>query len=102
MRVIDFCDWFIIRVNIVTEGFFFIVRRRKMKNYDFVSDFDIGFARRVELAGKNGFINEKGEEICPIKYDWVREYSTGFARHVELDGKKFKIDENGNEIKVKK
>ena len=36
--------------------------------YDFISDFHEGYAC-VELDHKQGFINEQGEEICPIKYD---------------------------------
>ena len=35
--------------------------------YDFISDFHEGYAC-VELDNKQGFINDQGEEICPIKY----------------------------------
>ena len=67
-----------------------------MKNYDWVDDFYDGYAC-VAVGKKWGFINERGEQICPIKYDYCGDFHNGFAE-VGLYGEEFKIDTNGNEI----
>jgi hypothetical protein len=67
------------------------------KNYDFVGDFKNGFAR-VELNLQFGFINEKGEEIVPVKYLNVWDFCNGFAKVESFKCKMGIINENGEEI----
>ena len=56
-----------------------------MKKYDYIGTFVEDFAK-VELNGKYGFINQKGEEITPLKYDWASSFKEGFAT-IELNRK---------------
>lgn len=66
------------------------------KKYNEVHNFSEGFAK-VELNGKWGFINQKGEEIIPLKYDNVEHFSEGFAI-VKLNGKYGFINKEGKKI----
>lgn len=64
--------------------------------YDCVHSFNEGFAR-VELNGKNGFVNEEGIEIIPLKYDYVADFHNGFAK-IKMSKKWGFINCHGKEI----
>ena len=67
-----------------------------MKKYDYIGTFVEDFAK-VELNGKYGFINQKGEEIIPLKYDWAYNFKESFSI-VRLNGKYGFINQKGEEI----
>lgn len=79
-----------------------------VEKYDYV-EFE-GFVNGYAIVGKNGlegFINEEGEEICPLKYDSVwpfRKTCTPKGQRVlnativRLNGRYGLIDRNGKEI----
>ena len=52
----------------------------------------------IELAGKYGFINEKGEKVTPCKYDHAGRFSSNGLANVEIDGKYGFINEKGEEV----
>lgn len=53
----------------------------------------------VWLNGKAGFINENGEEICPIKYDMLLNFrDKDYPTRLKLNGMYGLIDRNGVEI----
>ena len=66
------------------------------KKYDFVDNFNNGFAN-VKLNGKYGIIDITGKEVIEIKYDWVDYFNNGFAC-VELNDKYGIIDITGKEV----
>jgi hypothetical protein len=66
--------------------------------YDYVSDFENGFAI-VMLNDKFGFINEKFEE-SEIKYDYALNFENGFAI-VKLNDKCGFINEEFEESEIK-
>ena len=51
----------------------------------------------VGLDGKYGFIDNKGNEIIPLKYDYALEFSEGLAA-VQFKDKWCYIDKSGNEV----
>ena len=73
--------------------------------FDLISYFNEGLAK-VSIEGKSGFINNKGEEVIPIKYEnadfdmsVVRGSNTGFFKEglakVKINGKWGFINQNG-------
>lgn len=56
-------------------------------------DFYDGFAK-VLKQGKYGFINEKGEEIVPLRFEHLGLFKNGFAI-AHLNGNKGYINQNG-------
>lgn len=52
---------------------------------------------KVEIAGKQGFIDKVGRVVVPARFDEVEAFSNGVAM-VEFNGKRGLIDKNGNEI----
>ena len=69
--------------------------------YNYIGEFNDGLAMvfigKLEMSiaesiyptkGKYGFINQKGEEIIPLKYDDAMSFSDGKAQ-VELNNKTF-------------
>lgn len=69
---------------------------------DNIYRFDKNGLAKIELAGKYGFINTKGEEITPCKYDLNSIFpfefeENGFAL-VKLNGKYGFINEKGEEV----
>lgn len=53
----------------------------------------------VYLNDKAGFINDKGEEICPVKYDMLWPFRDNeYPTMVRLNGKYGLIDRNGKEL----
>ena len=52
----------------------------------------------IELAGKYGFINEKGEKVTPCKYGHAGRFSSNGLANVEIDGKYGFINEKGEEV----
>lgn len=70
-----------------------------VKQYDYISEFKEGFAA-VRLNQKWGFIDEDGNEICPIKYEFPTLFCEGYAGVGIHKGKYFAfgyIDTKGNE-----
>lgn len=53
---------------------------------------------QVELKGKHGFFNLKGELVIPIVYDKASPYFNNGNAKVELGTRTFFIDKKGNEI----
>ncbi len=53
----------------------------------------------VRQRTRYGYLNEKCEEITPIKYEAPADFKGGFAI-VKYDRTYFKLDENGNEIMI--
>ena len=49
---------------------------------------------KVELDGKWGFINDKGEIVIEPQYDWAYDFKNGTAK-VVLNDEEFYIDEQG-------
>jgi hypothetical protein len=64
--------------------------------YDNRSEFINGFAT-VNLNGKYGVINDKGQEIVPCKYEFVSNYVDGLAK-VKMNNKVGLIDTQGKEV----
>ncbi len=68
----------------------------KGDKYDSKTEFINGFAT-VNLNGKYGVIDEKGQEIVPCKYEFVGTYIDGLAK-VKMNNKVGLIDEKGKEL----
>lgn len=66
------------------------------EKYNIEGSFFDGFAV-VELNGKRGFIDAKGEIAISLKYDRAWRFSEGFAV-VELNGKQGFINDTGKEV----
>ena len=77
-----------------------IIKSKEWKSfsyrYDNVYDFHEELAC-VELKGKCGFIDQKGEEIVSCKYDNVHDFYEGLAA-VKLNRKYGYINQKGEEI----
>lgn len=70
------------------EKWFLINKEFKVitkRGYDEIRPFYNGYAV-VTIGGKYGFINEKGEEICPIKYDKVSDFGELGYANIVLNG----------------
>ena len=65
-------------------------------NFDNADEFSSGLAR-VELNGKWGFIDKKGNEIIPLKFSSANNFQTDLAI-VSLNGRYGVIDITGEEI----
>lgn len=70
-------------------------------NYDKVG-FEYYDRILVQLSGKYGFINSKGEVVIPLKYDNAWDFSTyqrvGYLSIVRLGNKSGVIDTSGKEV----
>lgn len=69
--------------------------KKPASGYDVIHPFKNGMAK-VEKDGKQGFINEAGEEFVPVKYDQIYPWEKGRAK-VEIAGKYGFINEAGEE-----
>ena len=61
--------------------------------FDYVGDFDEGFAR-IRLNDKFNFINQEGKLISNQWFDYVNNFEDGFAR-VRLNGERYRLDTSG-------
>jgi hypothetical protein len=75
---------------------FSIVVTELLEDYDFISQFNDGFAV-VKKGRKYGFIDIYGIEVVPLEYDNASAFSEGLAA-VAKDGEWMLIDNVGNVI----
>lgn len=71
-------------------------KTKKYGKYSYVGEFYNGIAR-VRLNGKEGFINDRGDEVIPLIYDSVWTFYNGLSK-VKLGNKWGFIDRKGKEI----
>jgi hypothetical protein len=64
--------------------------------FEQASDFRDGRAR-VWIAGKYGFIDNRGELVVPAKFESAEDFSDGLAQ-VRADGRAFFIDRRGDTV----
>ncbi|HOP63340.1 MAG TPA: WG repeat-containing protein [Spirochaetota bacterium] len=63
--------------------------------FDYASSFHENFAR-IQINGKWGFINNKGEMVVKPQYVWVTDYHKGYAQIKSKNGLWFFINKEGN------
>lgn len=69
---------------------------KKTGKYSYVCEFYNGLAR-VCLNGKEGYINDRGDEVIPLQYDCVWPFYNGLSR-VKVNDKWGLINKEGEEI----
>jgi len=88
-----------VKKNFATQGEYDELDKRKINPNMTVSDFRDGFAR-VELNGKENFIDKKGKLLSKQWFDKCEYFYDGFAS-VRLNGKENYIDKKGNLLSKK-
>lgn len=73
----------------------FAQKGKPTSGYDVIHPFKNKIAK-VEKDGKQGFINDVGEEFVPVKYDQIYPWEKGRAK-VEIAGKYGFINDLGEE-----
>jgi hypothetical protein len=67
-----------------------------------LDDYTFGFSEnglaKVELNGKWGFVNAKGEVAVPIKYDYLSYFRDNGLARGRIDGKTGSINEKGEVV----
>lgn len=69
---------------------------RKNLLYDLIGDVSEGLYR-VNIRGKEGYLNLKGKVVIPFKYDYAEEFREGLAK-VEKNGKYGFINKKGKVV----
>lgn len=86
---------FLMMIMLLSMAVFAQKSKKPASGYDVIHPFKNGIAK-VEKDGKQGFINETGEEFVPVKYDQIYPWEKGRAK-VEIAGKYGFINEAGEE-----
>ncbi|MDR3352863.1 MAG: WG repeat-containing protein [Zoogloeaceae bacterium] len=66
--------------------------------FDLVWDFDDNGLAVVQVNGKCGYINEKGEEVIPPRFDRADDFAANGLASVKINGKWGFIDRKGEEV----
>ncbi|MDR2039823.1 MAG: WG repeat-containing protein [Bacteroidales bacterium] len=80
------------RANLIFMGFLIWISGYAQEPYEFPEGL-----RRVNIAGKYGYVDQAGKEVVPAKYDNAGDFSEGMA-WVRINGKSGYIDKTGEEV----